>query len=160
MPSNLQGIRAMFNAFHHLPPDAARHVLADAASAGRPIAVCEFVRRKPLVLAAMLPMPAIVLEAVWLMRPLRPAWIFWSWVVPVIPAFVLFDGRVSCLRIYERGDLAQLTAGLPSAPGWRWIVGEWPLGFGLKGIFLHGAVEPRSDNGPIRLAAATDRPWS
>jgi hypothetical protein len=54
----------------------------------------------------------------------------WSWarllltyVVPVVPLLVLWDGVVSCLRSYRADELRALTAGLDE--GYTWEVGEY-----------------------------------
>src|SRR5688500_18135813 len=41
VPASLQGVRTMFNAFHHFPVSKAIAVLGDAVAAGQPIAMFE-----------------------------------------------------------------------------------------------------------------------
>jgi hypothetical protein len=57
-------------------------------------------------------------------------------VLPVIPAFVVWDGVVSWLRIYHPEELTGLIDGLRGADGWTFTVGTFPLGGPARGVFL------------------------
>ena len=47
--------------------------------------------------------------AVWILtpfiRPFRWSRLFWTYVLPVIPVAIMFDGAVSCLRTYTPDEL-------------------------------------------------------
>jgi hypothetical protein len=105
VPERLTGFRTVFAAFHHFRPTDAREILASAVRDGQGIAVCEAASRSYRALGAMLGVPL----AVWLLtpviQPFRWSRLFWTYVVPVIPAAMLFDGLVSCLRIYTPDEM-------------------------------------------------------
>lgn len=139
VPPDLPGLRTMVNAFHHLPPEAARAVLQDAVRAGRPIAIYEVVSRSPLHLLGLLFAPLAFLLTFPLQRPFRPMNLLFTYVLPVLPLFVLFDGIVSWLRIHDAEELQELVSGLEGADGWRWHIGSFPLGSApVHGVFLEG----------------------
>jgi len=127
VPARLTGFRTLFNAFHHFRPADARRILADAATAGRPIGVFEVVSREPLALLGMLTAPLGVILTVPFWRPFRWQWLLWTWVVPVLPLFVLWDGVVSWLRIYSVEELRELVADI-DAPNYTWDIGTIQLG--------------------------------
>lgn len=127
VPARLTGFRTLFNAFHHFRPADARRILADAAAARRPIGVFEVVSREPLSLIGMLTAPLGVILTVPFWRPFRWSWLFWTWVVPVMPLFVLWDGVVSWLRIYSVEELREMVADI-DAPGYTWDIGTIQLG--------------------------------
>lgn len=127
VPATLPGFRTIFNAFHHFQPDQARRILADAVAARRPIGVFEVVSREPLSLLGMLSAPLVVMLSMPFWRPFRWQWILWTWLLPVMPLFVLWDGIVSWLRIYGEDELRELVAGI-DAPGWTWDIGRIKLG--------------------------------
>ena len=108
VPPDLKGFRTVFTGFHHFPPTQARAVLAAAVRDRQGIGVFEAVSRSPAALAVMPLLPG----AVWLVtpaiRPFRWSRLFWTYLVPVVPAVVLFDGVVSCLRIYTPDELAAM----------------------------------------------------
>lgn len=127
VPARLTGFRTIFNALHHFRPADARRILADAAAAGRPIGVFEVVSREALPLLALLTVPVAVVLTVPFWRPFRWSWLFWSWVVPVMPLFILWDGVVSWLRIYSVEELQELVADI-DAPNYTWDIGTIKLG--------------------------------
>jgi hypothetical protein len=55
--------------------------------------------------------------------PFRWSRLFWTYVIPVIPFVVLFDGVVSCLRTYRTEELRDLIDGLTGSE-YKWSVGE------------------------------------
>jgi hypothetical protein len=123
VPPKLTGVRTMFSAFHHFRPDAARAILKDAFDHRRPICVFESGSGTPLGMAAMLGVPLAVLLLMPLARPLRWAHLLFTYLVPLLPFLMLWDGMVSMLRIYSPGQMRQLTADL-EAPGYHWELGR------------------------------------
>jgi hypothetical protein len=127
VPAREPGLRTLFNAFHHFRPADARRILAGAVRTGRPIAVFEVVGRQLLPILGILLSPLQVWLLWPLVRPRRAAWFFFTYLVPAIPLLVLWDGLVSCLRVYSEAELRALTSRL-DAPGWTWDVGRIRLG--------------------------------
>jgi SAM-dependent methyltransferase len=127
VPAELTGFRTIFNAFHHFPPARARAVLADAVAKRQPIGVFELVSREPAMLAGLLTAPVGVTLTVPFWRPFRWSWLLWTWLIPLMQPFVLWDGIVSWLRIYSVDELRALVADL-DAPDWTWEIGQIKLG--------------------------------
>jgi hypothetical protein len=57
-------------------------------------------------------------------RPFRWSRIFCTYVIPIIPAVLLFDGVVSCLRTYRPPELRAITEKL-NASDYTWDSGEY-----------------------------------
>jgi hypothetical protein len=57
----------------------------------------------------------------------RWSWLFFTYLVPLVPLLILFDGLVSCLRVYSLPELSGLTQGI-GGEGWRWEMGRLRLG--------------------------------
>ena len=127
VPDDVRGFRTIFNAFHHFPPDLARSILADAVRKRQPIGVFEIVSREPLMLLALLMTPLSVTLSMPLWRPFRWPWVLWTWLIPIMQPFVLWDGLVSWLRIYSPDELRELVASI-DAPDWDWEIGLIKLG--------------------------------
>lgn len=127
VPHDLEGLRVICNAFHHLDRPAALKVLQDTVKAGQPIAIFEVVSREPLPLFGISLAPLTFSLALPFLRPFRWAWIPFTYLLPLIPAFVLWDGVVSWLRIWSEGELHELVNSL-DAPGWTWDIGLIKLG--------------------------------
>lgn len=137
VPPELHGLRTIFNAFHHLPPEMAKKVLADTVAARQPIAIFEVVSREPAMLVALFGAPIGVTLTMPFWRPFRWPWLVWTWLLPVMQSFVLFDGVVSWLRIYSPDELRALTDTV-AAPDWEWEIGQLPLGGPAKATYLLG----------------------
>ena len=112
VPDELEGMRTLFNAFHHFPPGVARAMLADAADAGQPIVVFEILSRTPRGFLTGLGVGLISPLTVWALRPVELDRIVWNTVLPVVPTLLLWEGFASCLRVYQEDELRELTAGL------------------------------------------------
>ena len=112
-PEALAGFRTIFSGFHHFPPDVAQAILADAVAKGRGIGIFELTARRPEHFLAIALTPLMHVPGAPFVRPFRWARLFWSWLVPVLPAVLLHDGIVSCLRTYSPRELDELVAALP-----------------------------------------------
>jgi hypothetical protein len=56
-------------------------------------------------------------------RPFRWSRLFWTYIVPVIPFVLLFDGVVSCLRTYRPAEFLELVGSLSA--DYEWKAGEF-----------------------------------
>ena len=139
VPENLLGLRTLFNGFHHFRPDAARGVLRDAVTERQPIAVFEFVQRSPIAILGIFLAALIVLPlTVPFYRPFRFSRIFFTYLVPLLPLFVAWDGVVSCLRVYSPDELRALCDELPRND-YRWDIGRMKSDIGpVKITYLVG----------------------
>jgi len=123
VPADLTGFRTIFSALHHFPPAAARAVLADAVKRRQGIGVFEATQRSVAGVLVMLLTPLMVWLFTPFIRPFRWSRLLWTYVIPVVPLVVLFDGIVSSLRTYTPAELHELTEAL-SADGYQWEIGE------------------------------------
>jgi hypothetical protein len=147
VPARLAGFRTVFTAFHHFRPADARAILAAAVRDRQGIAIAEAAQRTPVALAMM----ALVPLAVWVLtpaiRPFRWSRLFWTYLVPVIPLAVLFDGVVSCLRIYTLEEMLAMGREV-GGDGYEWEAGlERPAGSPIPIPYLIGVPRPGPDAG-------------
>jgi hypothetical protein len=128
VPADLPGLRVICNALHHLPPDAARALLADAARHGEPVLVLEALARRPTAMVAAIGVAALAWPLGPLYRPWRASRAALCWPLPIVPLLLVWEGVVSCLRCYTPDELHALAADA-GPPGWRWSHGEIATGF-------------------------------
>lgn len=118
VPSSLSGFRTLFGSFHHFRPDMAQKLLANAVQKNQGIGVFEFTERSWRTCSFMLLFSSLV---VWIatpfIRPFRWQRLLWTYLIPVIPFFIMWDGIVSNLRTYNPGELQKLVAAFPQ---YRW----------------------------------------
>jgi hypothetical protein len=144
IPEHTRGLRLLFNAFHHFDRPLALSVLRAAVRDGQPIAIFEVVSREALPLVGMLMAPLNFALTLPLQRPFRWGWLPFTFLLPLLPAFVLFDGVVSWLRIWSVPELKGLVAEL-DAPGWTWDIGLIRLGGAPAHATYLVGVPPRAD---------------
>ena len=134
VPESLKGFRTIFSSFHHFPDNVARDVLGDAVRCGDGFAMAEVTSRTPRALATMLLMPIFDWILTPRMRPFRWSRLLFTYLLPLIPLVVLWDGIVSCLRTRTPEELLILTSSFPQYD-WRaaYAQGGW-----LSPVYLIG----------------------
>jgi hypothetical protein len=128
VPPELRGFRTLFTSFHHFPPREARGILRDAIDKHQGIAIFDASGRHLVTFLLIFLMPLGVLLLAPLMRPLRWSRLLWTYLLPVVPFVLFFDGIVSCLRVYSPPELRELLAGLPT-DGYQCEIGVARGGF-------------------------------
>jgi hypothetical protein len=123
IPDELNGFRTIFSSFHHFQPLEARAILQDAVNKRRGIGVFELAGRRAgtVLLTFLMPVGSLLLTP--FMRPFRWSRFVWTYLIPVIPFVLWFDGIMSCLRAYSLQELVGLTSGL-TEHGYEWKIGQ------------------------------------
>jgi hypothetical protein len=135
VPESLRGFRTIFSSFHHFPDNKARAVLADAVRAGDGFASAEVTLRNVRALATMMfIVPLLVLVLTPAIRPFRWSRLLLTYIVPMIPLVILWDGTVSCLRTRTPQELLALTSVFPQ---YEWVAG-YARGGWLAPVYLMG----------------------
>lgn len=123
VPSELKGFRTMFTSFHHFPPEEAAAMLQNAVDANQGVGIFEITRRAPFTIGLMFLWVLLLIVSTPLIQPFRWSRLLCTFVIPVLPFVLLFDGLISCLRTYRPQELRELIGNL-RAPGYRWEIGE------------------------------------
>jgi hypothetical protein len=122
VPAELHGVRTLFLSFHHFRPETGREILADAVGAGSGIAIFELTERRLVSMLGGVPfIPVMVLLLTPFIRPFRWSRLLFTYLLPILPLLILWDGLISHLRTYSVEELEQLVAEL-DAPDWHWDV--------------------------------------
>ena len=125
VPDELRGFRTIFSSFHHFPDTVARDVLGDAVRCGEGFAMAEVTSRTPRGFATMFLMPLFAWILTPLMRPFRWSRVWLTYVLPLIPLVVFWDGIVSCFRTRTPEELLALTSIFPHY--------DWQAGYARGG---------------------------
>ena len=135
----LIGVRTIICGLHHLPPETARHVLFDAQEANQPFLAYEISNNPAPRLLWWVPIPFTALSVFFLtlwIRPLTWQQLLFTYLIPVLPVLIAWDGAVSNARTYTADDLKELLEGMESEK-YSWSIGELP-GRGGKKIYIRG----------------------
>ncbi len=123
VPADLPGLRTIFSSFHHFNHLEARNILSDAFLQQRGIAIFELANPafKTMLITSTIPVLAMFLTP--RIRPFRWSRLFFTYIIPIIPFALMFDGLISCLRAYSQQELLDLVEGL-SSDTYQWQIGE------------------------------------
>jgi hypothetical protein len=117
------------------------------------IAVAEASSRSwaALALQALVPLAVLVLTPA--VRPFRWSRLFWTYVVPVLPLAILFDGVVSTLRVYTPEEMLAMGRAV-GGDDYEWEAGvDRPAGSPIPIPYLIGVPRPSTDAEPDRSAS-------
>jgi hypothetical protein len=128
VPRELKGLRTMFTSFHHFLPDTGRAILQDAVDAGEGIGIFEIPSRSLSAIGLTFGFVLVLFVCTPWIRPFRWARLLWTYLLPIIPFVLLFDGVVSCLRTYQPQEMLEIVDRL-TANDYEWEAGELPTRF-------------------------------
>jgi hypothetical protein len=106
-----------------LKPEQARACLLDAVRQRRGVALVELTSRSALSMLQIALGTTTQLFVTPFIKPFRWSRLFYTYVLPVVPLCTLWDGIVSCLRVYQPQELQSLIAELP-ANDYHWECGR------------------------------------
>lgn len=124
VPTELDGFRTLFNAFHHFDPVTARNIVHDAVMNRVGIGVFEYTERSFLWYVYSIFMPLFFwVTGPFAIRPFSFAALFWIYLFPIPVLLFTWDGIISCQRTYSTESLQALANSI-RAPDYVWEVGK------------------------------------
>jgi len=139
VPKELNGLRTQFLSFHHFKPIDAKRILQNAIDTKKPIAIFEVQERSVLSLIAMIFSPITVLLTTPFIRPFKIGRLIFTYLLPIIPLFVLWDGIVSSLRTYSVKEMNEIVNELNDKEKFIWDIGRLKSGPGVV-LYLIGTM--------------------
>lgn len=99
-------------AFHHLPTPLATSVLADTLSTSSGFAIFELQDRhlRSFLAVCLLGLGVLVFAPYFAWRWRSPGTLFWSWVIPVLPFVLVWDGWMSSVRTRTVEEITEMMA--------------------------------------------------
>jgi len=122
-PPELKGLRTIFTSFHHFTESDAKKILSDAVKKHEAIAILDAPQRsiKGIIVVTLAGLTIFFLTP--FIRPFSLKRILSTYLVPIIPFAVIFDGIVSCLKAYTSDELRKLAEETGSV-NYEWTAGE------------------------------------
>lgn len=112
-----KGLRTMICSLHHIRPSLAKAILKDAQDNKQPYCAYEISDNSAPAFLWWSAIPfafIIVFFVTPFVRPLSWKQLFFTYIIPLIPFFIAWDGAVSNARTYTLSDLDELTKDLQS----------------------------------------------
>lgn len=132
------GVRTMICSLHHMPPDVARSILASAQADRAPFCAFEISDNsfpRPLWWIALVPNFIMVFFVTPLVRPMTCQQLVFTYLIPILPLLIAWDGAVSNARTYTVDDIDELLGG-PQSDTYTWERGT--VGGKVKKLYLLG----------------------
>jgi len=148
IPNDQQGVRTMICSMHHMSPDVARKILKDAEDKQQPICVFEISDNSFPRGIWWIAFPINIITTLLitpLVRPMTWQQIVFTYLIPVLPILIAWDGAVSNARTYTMNDLDILLEGMGS-DRYQWEKDTIKGKPGNK-IYLMGLPKDRLDAG-------------
>ncbi len=137
VPKSLIGLRTQFLSMHHFKPKQAQQILQNAVNNETAIAIFEAQERNLKSIVFMLLSPLHVLLLTPFIKPFKIGRICFTYIIPILPILVCWDGLVSVLRTYSISEMNHLINGLNNGNSFEWKLGKVKSGPG-KIIYLLG----------------------
>lgn len=137
VPNELRGLRTQFLSLHHFRPTDAKRILQNAVESKQPIAIIEAQERSVLSLISMFFSPLTVLVTTPFIRPFSWGRLVFTYLIPIVPFFVMWDGIVSSLRTYSVMEMRSLVSSVEGHESFEWEIGKTPSGPGVL-LYLLG----------------------
>ncbi len=123
VPASLKGLRTQFLSFHHFKPEQAKAILQNAVNNRQPIAIFEGQQRNIKSMIPMLLSPLSVLFTTPFIKPFKIDRIIFTYLIPILPLFIMWDGVISVLRTYTVEELNSMILELNHHDQFNWEVG-------------------------------------
>ncbi len=137
--SKLSGFWTVFNAFHHLSPLNATRLLQKSVKNRQPIAIMEPLDTNALTILIQ---SFFLIIGLFFIIPFTKSFnlkvFFFSYLIPVLPFAIVWDGWMSALKVYRTPTLNRMVKLADSEKNYTWDIGKAKHTFG-KVIFVLGS---------------------
>ena len=140
IPDKLKGLRTQFLSLHHFRPDDVKKILQNAIDTKQNIAIFEGQERSFASILAMMFSPITVLLVTPFIKPFSFGRLIFTYLIPLVPIFVLWDGIVSSLRTYSIKEMEHLVNELENKDQFDWEIGRKKSGPGVN-LYLLGTLK-------------------
>ncbi len=147
VPAELKGFRTMFLSLHHFKPKDAKAILQNAVDTNQPIGIFEAQQRDIKSMIPMLLSPISVLLMTPFIRPFKLGRLLFTYIIPILPLLVLWDGVISVIRTYTTKELNQMISELDQGDLFDWKVGL-SKGKPSQILYLIGIPKTKSSSHP------------
>jgi hypothetical protein len=124
VPPHLNGLRTQFLSLHHFRPQQAVQILQNAVDSQSPIALFEAQERNLKSILSMVFSPISVLLTTPFIRPFSAGRLIFTYLIPLVPLFVMWDGIVSALRTYTVAEMEELVSQVQGHADFTWEIGR------------------------------------
>ena len=138
VPEDLKGMRVLFSAIHHFRPQQVQQILQQAVNAKAPIGIFDGGEKNIWIMLGILILhPLGMLLVTPFLKPFKFSRLFFTYIIPLIPLYTIWDGLVSILRLYSPQDLYKIADSITNH-NYKWKYGKVKNSLGIKVAYLIG----------------------
>lgn len=135
---SLKGVRTIFSAFHHFDNDTAKQVIGNAVAAKEGIGIFDGGDKNIFfILSITLLHPIAFFLSTPFLKPFKWSRLLFTYVVPIIPLFTIWDGIASVTRLYTPQQLLGIANSVNNT-SYCWQVGKQKNKYGMHITYLLG----------------------
>ncbi len=136
---NINGIRTIFTAIHHFKPSDVKIILKNVVDDQMPIAIFDGGNKHiGSILAILLTHPILFLFGTPFITPFKWSRILFTYLIPLIPLYAIWDGMVSVLRLHTPDALLQFAQEVDTEQHFQWSSGKTKNRLGFSVAYLIG----------------------
>lgn len=131
VPLEFVGLRTQFLSFHHFKPTDAQKIIQNAIDSNNSIAIFEAQERSFSSILGMILSPISVLITTPFIKPFNFLRLFFTYIIPIVPLFVCWDGIISCFRTYSIQEMQDIIEKLDQKDRYEWEINRIKSGIGI-----------------------------
>ena len=122
---NKKGIRTLFTAIHHFKPDDVKIILSNTINDQMPIAIFDGGNKHiGSIIAILFTHPVLFFFCTPFIKPFKWSRLLFTYVIPLIPLYAIWDGVVSVLRLHTPEELLSLAQEVDTKNQFLWSSGK------------------------------------
>jgi len=134
-----EGIRTLFTAIHHFKPNEVKTILENTIKDKMPIAIFDGGdKHLGSILAILITHPILFFFCSPFITPFKWNRLLFTYLIPLIPIYAIWDGVVSILRLHKPKELLQMAQNADQDQKFKWSAGKTKNGIGFNMAFLVG----------------------
>lgn len=138
VPLSLKGFRTIFSGIHHFDKHTVKLVIKDAVDAKEGIGIFDGGDKNILVIIGIILLhPVAMLLFTPFFKPFRWSRLLFTYIIPLIPLYTIWDGVVSIIRLYRPAELLQLAKEVDDS-NYIWKAGKVKNKLGINVAYLVG----------------------
>ncbi len=137
--TDIIGIRTMFSAIHHFEPIEVKTILQNIVISGMPVCIFDSGDKHiGTILGILLFHPILFFICTPFIRPFKLSRIIFTYFIPLIPVYTIWDGVVSILRLYKPKELMEMAQSSDRQKLYDWKCGKLKNRIGFSVTYLIG----------------------
>ena len=135
----ISGIRTMFSAIHHFQPNEVKTIFRKMVDSKMPICIFDSGdKHLGTILMILFFHPISFLLFTPFIRPFKLSRILFTYLIPIIPIYTIWDGVISILRLYQPKELYELAKASDKNDLYEWQYGKERNSIGMSVAYLTG----------------------